>query len=173
MILGSQKIISATVLITAIIGVVAGAGLVYTLRPSVIETVYITETIWSATTIIRTGVIWKTFMKTSATTGPIYTPIGWQKVFTFSGTGIKDSDQFHIATNQFRVSFTVVSSTPLYSSFLIYVAPLGAPYYDYVGQASHNEPGTDTIYVKAGPGDFYLSVLSTNNEWMVAVEQPF
>lgn len=88
----------------------------------------------------------------------------------FTGSGDKDSEDFRISGNQFTVSWTVESETPDSVALGIFIYPAGETI-SYVGHASFYEVGADSTVVRAGPGDFYLSVLSANCDWAIEVKE--
>jgi len=88
----------------------------------------------------------------------------------FMGSGDKDSEDFNVSGNQFTVSWTVESETPNSVVFGIFVYPAGETI-SYVGFASSYDVGADSTVVRAGPGDFYLSILSANCDWTIEVRE--
>jgi len=88
----------------------------------------------------------------------------------FTGSGDKDTGDFHISASQFTVSWAVESDSPDSVILGIFIYPAGETV-SYVGAASFYSVGSDSTVVRAGPGDFWLSILAANCDWRIEVKE--
>jgi len=93
------------------------------------------------------------------------------EVQTFTGTGIKETQPFTVTSDTWRLRYDFQSSTPdqQSSSFDMSVYKTGNTIPESV--ISLERPGSDTTYVNAGAGTYYLSIGSANATWTVTVEE--
>lgn len=93
------------------------------------------------------------------------------EVQTFSGNGIKETQPFTVSGDTWRLRYDFESSTPDQhsSSFDMSVYKSGNTIPESV--ITLERPGSDTTYVNAGAGTYYLSIGSANATWTVTVEQ--
>jgi hypothetical protein len=93
------------------------------------------------------------------------------EVQTFSGNGIKETQPFTISDDTWRLRYDFESSTPDQhsSSFDMSVYKSGNTIPESV--ITLERPGSDTTYVQAGAGTYYLSIESANATWSVTVEE--
>ena len=93
------------------------------------------------------------------------------EVQTFSGNGIKETQPFKISADTWRLRYDFESSTPDQhsSSFDMSVYKSGNTIPESV--ITLERPGSDTTYVQAGAGTYYLSIESANATWSVTVEE--
>jgi hypothetical protein len=93
------------------------------------------------------------------------------EVQTFTGTGIKKTQPFTVTSDTWRLRYDFQSSTPdqQSSSFDMSVYKTGNTIPESV--ISLERPGSDTTYVNAGAGTYYLSIGSANATWTVTVEE--
>ena len=93
------------------------------------------------------------------------------EVQTFTGTGIKETQPFTVTSDTWRLRYDFQSSTPdqQSSSFDMSVYKTGNTIPESV--ISLERPGSDTTYVNAGAGTYYLSIGSANVTWTVTVEE--
>jgi len=93
------------------------------------------------------------------------------EVRTFTGTGIKETQPFTVTSDTWRLRYDFQSSTPdqQSSSFDMSVYKTGNTIPESV--ISLEKPGSDTTYVNAGAGTYYLSIGSANAAWTVTVEE--
>jgi hypothetical protein len=92
------------------------------------------------------------------------------EVQTFTGNGIKETQPFTVSSDPWRLRYDFVSSTPDQqdSSFDVSVYKSGNTIPESV--VTLKKSGSDTTYVNAGPGTYYLSIESANATWTVTVE---
>jgi hypothetical protein len=92
------------------------------------------------------------------------------KVQTFTGNGIKETQPFTVTSDTWRLRYDFQSSTPdqQVSSFDMSVYKTGNTIPESV--ITLEKPGSDTSYLNAGAGTFYLSIGSANATWTVTVE---
>jgi hypothetical protein len=92
------------------------------------------------------------------------------EVQTFGGNGIKETQPFTVTSDTWRLRYDFESSTPdqQESSFDMSVYKTGNTIPESV--ITLEKPGSDTTYVNAGPGTYYLSIESANATWTVTVE---
>jgi hypothetical protein len=93
------------------------------------------------------------------------------EVKTFTGNGIKETQPFTLTSDTWRLRYNFESSTPdqQSSSFDMSVYKTGNTIPESV--ITLERPGSDTTYVNAGAGTYYLSIGSANATWTVTVEQ--
>ncbi len=92
------------------------------------------------------------------------------EVQTFTGSGIKETQPFTLTGDTWRLRYDFESSTPDQqdSSFDMSVYKTGNTIPESV--ITLERPGSDTSYVNAGAGTYYLSIGSANATWTVTVE---
>jgi len=94
----------------------------------------------------------------------------WKTIKTFQGSGNKDTEDFTVPVNYWRIVYTTNANNEQYASFSIFVYPSGETA-KYVAFVTFNKSGTDTSYLRAGPGDFWIHVLAANlNSWTIEVQ---
>jgi hypothetical protein len=93
------------------------------------------------------------------------------EVQTFTGNGIKETQPFTLTSDTWRLRYNFESSTPdqQSSSFDMSVYKTGNTIPESV--ITLERPGSDTTYVNAGAGTYYLSIGSANATWTVTVEE--
>jgi hypothetical protein len=93
-----------------------------------------------------------------------------ETVQTFTGNGIKDTQPFTVTSDTWRLRYDFESTTPdqQSSSFDMSVYKTGNTIPESV--ITLERPGSDTSYVNAGAGTYYLSIGSANATWTVTVE---
>ncbi|HEX5699521.1 MAG TPA: hypothetical protein VFX77_02655 [Rubrobacter sp.] len=92
-------------------------------------------------------------------------------VQTFTGNGIKDTQSFTVASDTWRLRYDFESTTEdqQSGSFEMTVYKPGNTIPESI--ITLERPGTDTSYVNAGAGTYYLSIGSANATWTVDVEE--
>src|SRR5215211_4682686 len=92
------------------------------------------------------------------------------EVQTFTGSGIKETQPFTVTSDTWRLRYDFESTTPdqQSSSFDMSVYKTSNTIPESV--ITLERPGSDTTYVQAGAGTYYLSIGSTNATWTVTVE---
>ena len=101
----------------------------------------------------------------------------WKTIKTFTGsapTGKRAIDQktedFTVPTNYWRTVYTIKAQNEQYASFSAYIYPSGETVKN-VAKVDFYKSGTDTSYVRAGPGDFWISVLAANlSSWTIEIQ---
>ena len=83
------------------------------------------------------------------------------------GNGNKQSPVFNVSGESFRVTTTLDTNSPQFLGFDAFVYKEGGQLVTAIGRES---PGTDSSIVNAGPGAFYLDILSANTKYFVTVE---
>jgi hypothetical protein len=93
------------------------------------------------------------------------------EVQTFTGSGIKETQPFTVTSDTWRLRYDFQSTTPNQqsSSFDMSVYKTGNTIPESV--ITLERPGSDTTYVQAGAGTYYLSIGSSNATWTVRVEE--
>jgi hypothetical protein len=94
-----------------------------------------------------------------------------ETVQIFTGKGIKDTQPFTVTTDTWRLRYDFESTTPDQhsSSFDMSVYKTGNTIPESV--ITLERPGSDTTYVNAGAGTYYLSIGSAKAKWTVTVEE--
>jgi hypothetical protein len=90
---------------------------------------------------------------------------------TFTGNGIKDTQSFTVSSDTWRLRYDFESTTgdQQSSSFEMSVYKPGNTIPESI--ITLESPGSDTSYVNAGAGTYYLSIGSANATWTVNVEE--
>jgi len=93
------------------------------------------------------------------------------EVQTFTGSGIKETQPFTVTSETWRLRYDFESTTPdqQSSSFDMSVYKTGNTIPESV--ITLERPGSDTTYIQAGAGTYYLSIGSANATWTVTVEE--
>lgn len=93
----------------------------------------------------------------------------WQQVMRWTGSGIKQTETFPVASREWRITWKSSNEAfPGAGILQIFV-------YDESGgmvslAANKQGTGSDVSYVRAAPGRFYLMINSGNLDWDVTVE---
>jgi hypothetical protein len=92
-------------------------------------------------------------------------------VQTFTGNGIKDTQPFTVTSDTWRLRYNFESTTgnQQSGSFEMTVYRRGNTIPESI--ITLERPGSDTSYVNAGAGTYYLSIGSANATWTVTVEE--
>jgi hypothetical protein len=92
------------------------------------------------------------------------------EVQTFTGSGIRETQPFTVTSDTWRLRYDFQSTTPdqQSSSFDMSVYKTGNTIPESV--ITLERPGSDTTYVNAGAGTYYLSIGSANATWTVTAE---
>jgi hypothetical protein len=93
----------------------------------------------------------------------------WKTIQTFTGQAGKDIQDFNVPTGYWRITYTAnaQNSQPVFSFF---VYPSGETAL-FVASVTFAKSGTDTTYVHAGPGGFWIHVLAANlSSWTIEVQ---
>jgi len=90
-------------------------------------------------------------------------------VIVFTGQADKDTSSFHVSGSSFTIGWNTQSDSPEYAGFSIYVYPEGETAL-YACSADFDGVGSDSTVCHAGPGDFWIAVLTANlGSWRVDV----
>jgi len=103
---------------------------------------------------------------------PSPTPTATPSPIVFTGQGDKDTSSFHVPGSSFTIGWTTQSDSPEYAGFSIYVYPEGEDLL-YVCEADFDGVGSDSTVCHAGPGDFWIAVLTANlSSWRIEIGGP-
>lgn len=93
----------------------------------------------------------------------------WQVVKRWTGSGIKETETFSVASREWRISWTASNEAFAGAGILqVYVHNERG---EMVSLAANKQgTGGDISYVRAPPGRFYLTINSGNVNWDVTVE---
>jgi hypothetical protein len=94
----------------------------------------------------------------------------WKTIRTFTGSANKDTEDFTVQANYWRIVYTAQApSEPMVFSAFIYPSGETAAYAAFV---TLKKPGTtETSYIRAGPGDFWIKIIAGNvNSWTIDVQ---
>jgi hypothetical protein len=84
-----------------------------------------------------------------------------------NGNGNKQSPVFNVSGESFRVTTTLGTNSQRFLVFDVFVNKEGGQLVTLIGRES---PGTDSSIVNAGPGAFFLDIVSANTDYFVTVE---
>lgn len=92
----------------------------------------------------------------------------WRPIGTWTGDGSSETERFTTAGSEWRITWRTTGDPRKVCALGIYV-------YDSAGTfvalaALRQGVGSDTSYVRAEPGEYYLSVISCASDWEIAVE---
>ena len=94
----------------------------------------------------------------------------WKTIKTFTGSGNKDTEDFTAPVNYWRIVYTTNANNEQYAVFSVFVYPSGETA-KYVAFVTFNKSGTDTSYIRAGPGDFWIHIIAANlSSWTIEVQ---
>lgn len=104
-------------------------------------------------------------------TGPDDECPGAEVVLTETGTGDQESVPFTITGDRFRVNLT---SEPTGSAgeddVIVFVDVINNDNDELVTEISQDTAGTESSFVNAGPGEFFLDITSGNAAYTITVE---
>jgi len=94
-------------------------------------------------------------------------PKTWQPIKTWTGSGIKQTETFYVASSEWRISWQ--------TSNIRYAGILQIFVYDDKGNlvslaANVMGESSDASYIHGGPGKYYLDINSCNEDWKIVVE---
>lgn len=93
----------------------------------------------------------------------------WKTIKTFMGSGGKDTEDFTVPVNYWRITYTIKTESN-YPGFSASIYPKGETAL-YIAHVDLDKAGTDTSYIRAGPGDFWIHVGAANlDSWMIEVQ---
>ena len=101
----------------------------------------------------------------------------WKTMKTFTGSAPtgkvalgQKTENFTVPINYWRIVCTIKAQDEQYASFHALVYPSGETA-RYVSSVDLRQSGTNTTYVRAGPGDFHVKVSAANlNSWTIEVQ---
>jgi hypothetical protein len=130
----------------------------YTTYQNVEEYIIVTETMTASQWIPQS-----TSMQTAG-------QAGWKTIKTFTGSSYKDTEDFTVPTDYWRIVYTIRAESEEYAAFSAYIYPSGETAI-YVTSVSFDKSGTDASYIREGPGDFWIKVLAANlRSWTIEVQ---
>lgn len=144
-------------------------------RSTVVSTTVTTARSTSAQTTSQTIEIQTSYTLvrslTAQSTSPGATSQGeWKTIATFTGSGYGNTEDFTVLTNYWRIVYTIKAENEQYARFYAFVYPSGETR-SYVASLDLRKSGTETSYVRAGPGDFWIEVLAANlQSWTIEVQ---
>jgi hypothetical protein len=92
-------------------------------------------------------------------------------VQTFTGNGIKDTQSFTVTSDTWRLRYSFESTTEDQQSGSLEMTVYKPGNTIPESVITLERPGSDTSYVNAGAGTYYLSIGSANATWTVDVEE--
>jgi hypothetical protein len=96
----------------------------------------------------------------------------WKTILTLAGTSYKDTQNFQVPTNYWRILVTIqLQGEGTGMGFVVSINQEGSSS-SYVSEMSLTQPGTETSYVHAGPGTFWFSIQAANVNWTIEVQIP-
>ena len=164
------KTATVTTSIVQTVTVTEGAGVTYTYVQTVTaqstSTVYVTQGVPQAVTVYVTRTVTQQIATSAQTLGQGE----WKTIETFTGSADRDTEDFNVPTNYWRIVYTIEAENEQYAGFYFFVYPSGETK-SYVASVIGFKSGTDTTYVRAGPGDFWIKVLAANlRSWTIEVQ---
>lgn len=95
--------------------------------------------------------------------------VEWKTIKTFTGSADKATEDFNVPTNYWRIVYTINAENEQFAGFYAFVCLSGKD--DSVASVNLNKSGTETSYIRAGPGDFWVKVLAANlKSWTIEVQ---
>jgi hypothetical protein len=97
-------------------------------------------------------------------------PKEWVTIRIFTGSGDLDTEDFNVPTGYWRIVYTTQALDERFAVFSAYIYPSGE-ITRYITHVDFDKSGTDTGYVRAGPGSFWIRVLAANlSSWTIQVQ---
>lgn len=159
-----------SLIVVAIIMLIVGFGMGRAILPTSItqtQTIVQSQTIVQPQTIVQTETIVQT--PTAQFTSAQTAAGQWTTIATFTGSESKDSQDFNVPADYWRIVYTI-SAANQYSTFYLFVYPSGETKI-YVASVTFTQSGTDTSYIRAGPGGFWLHVIAANlSSWSIEIQ---
>jgi hypothetical protein len=93
-----------------------------------------------------------------------------ETVETFTGEGIKQTPPFTVNSDTWRLSYSFESNTDVQNVSAFNITIYNADTDEFVNIITLENPGSDTSFVNAGAGSYYLDIGSANATWEVTVE---
>lgn len=91
----------------------------------------------------------------------------WRVVKSWTGSGIKQTESFRIASKEWRISWTTKNEKVAGLLQIFVYTDSG----ELVTLAANQQgAGSDVSYVRSTPGRYYLTINSANVDWTVTVE---
>ncbi len=96
--------------------------------------------------------------------------VTWQKVKSWSGTGIKNTEPFTITGKQWRVVWSIKDTTGYGAAILqVYVKKPGVKLFNHI-LVNITGTASDVTYFYES-GEFYLEIYGGNGDWSISVEE--
>jgi len=92
----------------------------------------------------------------------------WSAVGNWMGYGSKDTERFITRGNEWRITWKTTGASRRVCALGIYVYDSSGAFVTLA--AIRQGVSSDVSYVRAQPGEFYLSVISCAADWEIAVE---
>lgn len=89
---------------------------------------------------------------------------------TFTGEGIKQTQPFQVTSETWRINYEFQSNTDTADVSSFSATIVNADTNDFVDVVTLESPGSDTSFVNAGAGNYYLEISSANATWEVTVQ---
>lgn len=125
----------------------------------------------TATSIMRVSEVPTQQSQTSPTAAQTSGAGQWKTIETFAGSSDKDTEDFNVPTNYWRLAYTITAQP--YQQFVGFSAVIypGGKISGSVASVNLDKSGTDTGYVRAGPGSFWISIVAVNlSSWTIEVQ---
>lgn len=103
---------------------------------------------------------------TETTTQPPQQPT-WKEVIRWEGSSIKDTETFHITSNEWRIRWSTKPGKDDENLFSIHVYESNGKWKGDVGGIWGE--GSDVSYMR-GPGDYYLKII-TGQPYVIVIEE--
>ena len=159
----SQRTRNILIGVVLILVVLIAAGSIAPRQTTTQKTLTVTTSTVEYVTIVQTLTVQPSFTQTLGQGE-------WKTIKTFTGIEGKDTEDFNVSTNYWRIVYTIKAESEQYASFSFFVYPSGETK-SYVASVTFIKSGTDTTYVRAGPGDFWIKVLAANlKSWTIEVQ---
>jgi hypothetical protein len=140
-------------------------------KPGITATETTTATIQRRSTVTNTVTEFSTITSTVTVseneTTTTQFPKVWTTVLTFEGTNDTITEDFNVSVLSWRINYTVeAGQSPLFLFFLYRAGEKTA----YKEMVKYHQSGTEVVYIKGIPGDFYLRIEAANVKWTIEIQ---
>jgi hypothetical protein len=154
-----------------------GMGIGYGIRAPAdgLKTVFMTITETPEAGQLITETVEKTITETvTAPSEPMpATPkpeAGWKTINTFTGSDDKSTEDFNVPASYWRVVYSVSAESEQWGLFSFFIYPSGETAM-FVASGDLDGSGSETSYVRAEAGDFWIKVNAANlKSWTIEIQ---
>jgi hypothetical protein len=111
-------------------------------------------------------------LQTPPGTGPAaVSPVGWQRVATWSGDDFERTDMFQIASRDWRIEWHTNDVDEEANYFSVWAYNADGTRQTMVASIANSDATGDIARLNEGPGPFYLEINPQGVSWTVTIEE--